>query len=155
MSKINSKLKWILVIIVIILGITLFFYAKQIGPNNNYNNCLSNLGNGTIGNSKTIQISNNGTLENFSGIYIQSNNGGNIYMVTTYGNIYQIELKNNTIINTRNFRFTFPYVYSATLSSNNKFLYVSDYYEGQGHYAQSCDIFYFNNGTLFGKTVAP
>jgi YVTN family beta-propeller protein len=79
-------------------------------------------------------------------LLISSNSGKYIY--GTYGgsNFFSINTKNNTILPIK-FGAEHPYVFSLAISPDDKYLYASDAYIGQGHFAASLDILNMSNNS--------
>jgi len=88
----------------------------------------------------TSQIESGGSdmllISSHSGKYIYGTYGGSTF--------FSINTKNNTILPIK-FRAEHPYVFSLAISPDDKYLYASDAYIGQGHFAASLDILNMSN----------
>ena len=63
------------------------------------------------------------------------------YVYLTYGQESFLIATSNKALEKLDFGTTYPYVMSMLLSPNDEYLYESDFYAGQGHFASSFDIF--------------
>lgn len=76
-----------------------------------------------------------------SGVLLVPSNSGK-YIYGTYGQspgFFLINTKNN-VISQIDFRTRNEYIFSLAMSPDDRYLYASDYYMGQGHFAASFDI---------------
>ncbi len=84
-------------------------------------------------------------------ILIPTNSSSYIYTLGDLNgpnNLRQISIKNNTIVKSTILNFRYPYISSILLNPDSRFIYISDFYAGQGYYASSFDIINLSNGAL-------
>jgi DNA-binding beta-propeller fold protein YncE len=105
--------------------------------NENYTLEVVNLTNNSI--ARLIKIPQLSPFVYVSGLVVDPT-GRYVYILDNEGQILRISVE-NTIVVDLNCSPTYPYISSASISSDGKILYVSDFYAGQGHYASSSDSF--------------
>lgn len=79
-------------------------------------------------------------------LLIIDSNGGYLYAGAHYG-ISTISIKNNTVVSFSQYT-GLPYFSSMAVDPHGRYLYVSHYYLGQGHFLSTLDRYTLINGTL-------
>ncbi|MDE1869380.1 MAG: hypothetical protein KGH71_00140 [Candidatus Micrarchaeota archaeon] len=121
-----------------------------------------NIDNRSVGTNESVwivNISNNSVVNTLtlglpkyprSGPSLAPSNSGK-YMYLTYGQTTLRIVTSNKAIENLDYQTTYPYVMSMKLSPNDAYMYESDFYDGQGHFESSFDV--FNLSELSPATV--